>query len=260
MSDPVSDRFAHAAAVAGAAAEMALAHFRHREELVVEAKANAQDVVSRADREVETLIRDAVARAFPEDGFLGEEFGATLGTTGFTWIVDPIDGTTPFLAGLPHWCVSIAVRRGGTTEIGAIAAPTRDALYLARRGAGATLNGVALRDTGSLTLRNGLAGIGASHRVAPEVVAAAIGRLLAAGGMFYRDGSGALMLAEVAAGRLAAYWEPHMYPWDALAGLLLVAEAGGRTALYRPDRSVGRGDRVLAASEAAWREALEIFG
>jgi myo-inositol-1(or 4)-monophosphatase len=246
-------------AIAGAAGALALDFFERRAELEVEAKANAQDIVSRADREVEALIRARVAERFPEDGFLGEEYGATAGASGFQWVIDPIDGTSPFLFGLPHWCVSIAVRKGADTVAGAIAAPTRGELFTARRGGGARLNGAPLRAPADLTIRNGVVGIGANHRVPPGPTARVVERLLAAGGMFYRDGSGALMLANVAAGRLAAYWEAHMNAWDCLAGLLIVAEAGGRCAPFCPDGDLAPGDAVLAASTGAWDGMLGIL-
>jgi myo-inositol-1(or 4)-monophosphatase len=132
MNDAVAERHAAAEEIARAAGRLALDFFSRRDELVVEAKANAQDIVSRADREVEELIRARVTERFPDDGFLGEELGATPGASGYTWVIDPIDGTSPFLFGLPHWCVSIAVQSPGVTVAGAIAAPTRDEVFTAR--------------------------------------------------------------------------------------------------------------------------------
>jgi len=252
MNDHAAERAAAAAEIAGAAGALALDFFARREDLVVEAKANAQDIVSRADREVEALIRARVAAAFPDDGFLGEEFGATPGTSGYRWVVDPIDGTSPFLFGLPHWCVSIAVHDGRETIAGAIDAPTAGERYVARLGGGAELNGRRLRISADLTIRNGVIGVGANHRTPPRAAARVIERLLAAGGMFYRNGSGALMLAHVAAGRLAGYWEAHMNAWDCLAGLLLVAEAGGRCAPFCAGRDLAEGDAVLAMAPGAW--------
>jgi myo-inositol-1(or 4)-monophosphatase len=252
MINPAGARLAAAEEAANAAGRLALEHFRGRAGLVIEAKVNAQDVVSRADRDVEALIRARVAAHFPDDGFFGEESGITPGTSGFLWIVDPIDGTSPFLFGLPHWCVSIAVCEGSRAVAAAIAAPIREEIYTARAGGGARLNGALLTVPSRLTLANGLVGIGANHRVPARPTARVIERLLDAGGMFYRNGSGALMLAHLAAGRLAAYWEAHMNAWDAVAGLLIVAEAGGRCAPFCPDGDLAKGDVVLAAAPDAW--------
>jgi myo-inositol-1(or 4)-monophosphatase len=252
MADRELERRLQAAeAHARAAGAMAREFFLKRETLTIEAKADPQDIVSHADRSVETLLRAMVAEAFPGDGFLGEEEGLAEGTSGWTWVVDPIDGTSPFLHGMPHWCVSIAVMRGSETVIGAIFDPNENALYSGALGTGARLNNRPLRLDPALTLRNGMTGVGASYRTPPAQVGGLITALLADGGMFFRHGSGALMLAYVAAGRLAAYVEPHMHPWDCLAGLLLVREAGGWTAEYPGPDGLMQGGRIAAAGPGA---------
>lgn len=119
-------RFALAQSIARDAGAVALGYFNEREKLVIETKRDPQDVVSIADREVENLIRARVAETLPDDGFLGEEYGLTDGTSGFTWVVDPIDGTSPFVNGMPNWCVSIAVLCAGEPVIGVIYAPCPD--------------------------------------------------------------------------------------------------------------------------------------
>ncbi|WP_294641346.1 inositol monophosphatase [uncultured Aureimonas sp.] len=234
MSEPieptrtaVADRQSLAEAIAREGGRVALAYFRDRSRLTIDQKMNGQDVVSIADKEVETLLRERIAARFPDDGLLGEEYGLQDGSSGFRWVMDPIDGTSPFVFGIPAWCVSIAVMEGETIVAGVIYAPTTDELYSARRGGGATLNGRPIRVSGEATLQTGILGLGANHRVPSTVVSRAIGRLLDEGGMFIRNGSGALMMAYVAAGRLAAYWEPHMNAWDCYAGFVLIEEAGG---------------------------------
>jgi myo-inositol-1(or 4)-monophosphatase len=107
---------------------------------------------------------------------------------------------------------------------------------------------------------NAAVGIGASHRTPPERAAGAVARLLAGGGMFFRNGSGALMLAYVAAGRLAAYYEPHMHPWDCLAGLLIIREAGGRTAPFGASDDPEHGTAVFAAAPGAWDDLAWMVG
>lgn len=216
-----------AEAIAREGGRVALSYFRDRSRLTIDQKMNGQDVVSIADKEVETLLRERIAASFPDDGLLGEEYGLQEGTSGFRWVMDPIDGTSPFVFGIPAWCLSIAVMQGERIVAGVIYAPTTDELYSARRGAGATMNGQPIHVLESATLQTGVLGLGANHRVPAATVSRVVEQLLLEGGMFIRNGSGALMLAYVAAGRLAAYWEPHMNAWDCYAGFLLVEEAGG---------------------------------
>lgn len=259
MTDPVAARLTLAQTAARAAGAHALAHFANRDALVIESKHDALDMVSRADREAEEIIRAHVAAAFPDDGFLGEEGGAQPGTSGYTWVMDPIDGTVPFVSGLPHWCVAIALQSAQRTEAGAIYHPMQDEMFTARHGAGAHLNGAAMSISPATRLTNSLTGIGASHRTSAEHVASVIQALMHKRGMFYRSGSGALMLCHVAAGRLGGYYEPHMNVWDCLAGLLMVREAGGST-LPMPADAMENGGAVLAAAPGVWTDLLAISG
>lgn len=219
-------------------------------------KQNGQDVVSVADKAVEALIRARLQAAFPEDGFLGEESGSEAGTSGHRWVVDPIDGTSCFVFGRPDWCVSIALMREDETEFGLIFAPQADELFEAVRGGGARLNGRPISVNHQASLQTALTGVGANFRVPVAGAWRFVAELLEAGGMFIRSGSGALMLAEVACGRLAAYYEPHINAWDCLAGLCLVREAGGWTAPFG-DGAGGlmAGGPVIAAA-AQVRDAL----
>jgi myo-inositol-1(or 4)-monophosphatase len=227
VSVDIQSRFELAKQIARDAGALAFKHFKARDRLVIESKATLHDVVSAADREVEELIRYRIAAGFPEDGMLGEEYGLAASSGEYTWVVDPIDGTIPFVAGMPSWCVSIAVLKGDDVVVGVIHAPYVDELYAAGRGMGATLNGRRLALDSSLTIRNRTIGFGANHHASPDVVSGFIRRLLEAGGNFMRNGSGALTLAYVAAGRLAGYYEPYMHAWDCMAGYCLVKEAGG---------------------------------
>lgn len=245
MTDPIRDRFDLACRAATEAGALALSFFQNRDQLVIEAKASPQDIVSRADREVEDLIRAHLLGAFPQDAILGEEGGARAGDSGFLWVIDPIDGTSPFLAGLPHWCVVIALVQGGETVAAVTAHPLSGEVFTALRGQGAWLNGAPLRCNPDHRIDTSLVALGASHRTDPGHVAGVVAGLMRAGGMFYRNGSGALMLALVAAGRLGGYYEPHMNPWDCLAGILMITEAGGRARAIGPDPA---GGVVLAAA------------
>lgn len=252
ISKALEARFKLAQDIAHEAAALALGYFNQRETLVVETKRDPQDVVSIADREVEQLIRDRVANSFADDGFLGEEYGLNAGSSGFTWVVDPIDGTSPFVNGMPNWCVSIAVLKDGEPVIGVIKAPCFDELYASAKGLGATLNGKTLSLDPSRNMRNSVTGIGANNYVTPQVVAKIVEDLLEAGGTFIRNGSGALMIAYVAAGRLVGYYEPYMHAWDCMAGFCLVREAGGYTHPFPTQgEQLTKGSKVFVAAPGA---------
>ena len=259
MTNAILARHRAAEVIAAEAAALALDYFHRRADLVIEAKASPQDIVSRADREVEDLIRARVAVRFPQDGYMGEEGGTQVGSSGFIWVIDPIDGTSPYLAGLPHWCVAIAVLHHGETVLGVTHAPMAAEVFSAIKGGGVTLNRQPISLGEKLTLVTSLTGIGASHRNDLVVVGRVITGLLAAGGAFYRNGSGAIMLASVAAGRLGAYFEPHMNAWDCLGGLLMVREAGGVTAPFCGDGDFAKGGPVLAAAPGVWPDVLSII-
>ncbi|MTD26301.1 inositol monophosphatase family protein [Erwinia sorbitola] len=259
MSDDISRRLALAEQAAREAGAKALEYFNHRDQLVIETKRDAQDVVSIADREVELLINGQIARAFPDDGFLGEEFGLQAGSSGFTWVVDPIDGTSPFVNGMPNWCVSIAVIHQGEPVIGVIMAPCQQECFVSARGQGATLNGKPLHVDPSRTMQNHVTGFGANSYVTPERVGEIAAGITAVGGNFFRNGSGAMMLAWVAAGRLVGYYEPYMHAWDCLAGYCLVNEAGGWTHAFNTDgEALLRGAPVLAVAPGAKADLLKI--
>lgn len=257
----LQDRFALAQKMATDAGAVALAHFNAREQLVIETKADPHDVVSIADREVEDLIRARIAADFPGDAILGEEYGVSAGTSAYTWVIDPIDGTSPFVNGMPTWCISIAALRGEEIAIGVIYVPCNDELYAAADGMGATLNGKLLKLDASRNIRNAVTGIGANNHVTPATVASIVEKLLDAGGNFIRNGSGALMLAYVAAGRLVGYYEPYMHAWDCMAGYCLVKEAGG---WHHPFPVAGdgltKGSPVLAAAAGAVSDLRAIAG
>lgn len=259
MSDEVISRHGLAEKVAAEAAELALDFFNRRNELLTEAKASPQDVVSEADRKVEILIRQRILETFPNDGLLGEEHGLASGTSGFTWVIDPIDGTSPFLAGLPHWCIALALVFAGQTVAAVTHVPMAQEVYSARMGHGAWLNGKALRLDGQATIQNALTGIGASHHSDPDHIAGVISNLLQAGGAFYRNGSGAIMLAAVSAGRLGAYYEPHMNCWDCLGGILMVKEAGGKALAFGSQANPLTGGPVLVTAPLVWDAMVEII-
>lgn len=258
LSKDIQSRHLYACNLARQAGTEALAFFNQRDALIIEAKENPQDVVSRADREVEVLIRKAISNRFSDDAIIGEEAAPTNGTSGFTWVIDPIDGTMPFLSGLPQWCVAIALTHKGRTVAAATYAPVLETLYEARLGAGFYINGKPHKVSDALTLTDAMSAIGASHRCSPAHVGQVIEKLLKAGGAFYRNGSGAMMLATVASGQLAGYYEPHMNAWDCLGGLLMIEEAGGQTLAYDTTALLANGGRVLGAAPQAFDAFLNV--
>ncbi|MEM6381341.1 MAG: inositol monophosphatase family protein [Pseudomonadota bacterium] len=251
MTDPVAAREQLASALAKRAGQLALDYYSNRDSLEIETKASALDLVSIADRAVEDLIRDGIKAAFPDDGIVGEEGGAASGSSGYTWIIDPIDGTVPFLMGLPHWCVVIAVAKGSETLVGIIEVPCIGEHFAARKGQGARLNSSPLKLDPSKRINQVLVAVGANDRADRAVVTSIMDGLLASGGMFYRNGSGANMLANVAAGRLGGYIEPEMNSWDAVAGLLMIDEAGGVIQPFAADQAPGP---VLGAAPGVWND------
>lgn len=226
-ADPVAMRRAFAERLAVQAGETARAFFVRRDELLVERKSAVQDLVSQADREVEDEIRAAIAASFPGDAVLGEEHGLTRGTSAYTWIVDPIDGTSPFLTGQANWCVSIAVAEAGRTVCGVVHAPMFAETFVAEAGRGAFLNGRPLAMDPEWTLTSANVAYGGTKTGNADAAGAFVAALYREGGVVFRIGSGALMLCYVAAGRLAGYFDPSINIWDCAAGGLIVEEAGG---------------------------------
>jgi myo-inositol-1(or 4)-monophosphatase len=245
------------------AGELGMTYFRDRDSLTIESKGH-QDLVSDADRNVETFVRAAILEAYPEDGIVGEEHAPTKGASGFDWVIDPIDGTANFVRGIPAWTVVIAGVRHGACDVAVIHEPCTGETFHAHRGGGAFLNGRAMRASSTSSLGEGSVGTGFSNRREARNIVPFIESLVAHGGVFYRNASGALMLAYVASGRLIGYVEEHMNAWDCLAGLLLIEEAGGR--IVPPDAAsvLSEGTVVIAGGSNVFAEieamAAKAFG
>ncbi len=255
MSD--TDRADLAVEIARAAGALGLDFFRKIDDLRVERKGH-QDFISQADREVELFVRNALEEAAPKDAIVGEEYAPKEGVSGFTWVIDPIDGTTNFISGIPAWTVVVAGVRGGKTEIGVIFDPCNEELYLAVAGQGATLNGAAIHAPKGKGVRDGSIGVGFSNRVSTKGIQKLVTALLDAGGVFHRNASGALSLAYVASGKLLGYSEEHMNAWDCLAGQLIVAEAGARVEEQDADEMIANGGRVIVGLDGVFDELREI--
>ena len=231
-----------------AAGREALRYFRNASSLKVDRK-GAQDWVSEADRNVEVFIRDRLAEALADDGIFGEEHAPKTGTSGFDWVIDPIDGTTNFVNAIPAWTIVLAGVADGQTQVGVIHDPNAGETYVATRGGGATLNGAPMSVANGTALADGTVAVGYSNRVTASNILPVVGDVIASGAMFHRNASGALSLAYVSAGRLLGYLEEHMNAWDCLAGQLLVAEAGGRVEDQNADEMIAKGGRVVVGTK-----------
>ncbi len=239
------------------AGALAKQYFDQQDQLVVDRKGH-QDFVSQADKEVELLTRKLLAGEFPDDTIVGEEHSPTLGTSGFTWVIDPIDGTTNFVNGIPSWTVVVAGVENGSTQIGVIHDSCNNETFVAVRGQGASLNGSKLIIEDDRVLTEGTVGVGYSNRVDDQGIVRLVSALVDEGTMFFRNASGALSLAYVAAGRLIGYAEEHMNAWDCLAGQLIVAEAGGCIETQDAEEMIRDGGRVVVGTSAVFDRLLDI--
>jgi myo-inositol-1(or 4)-monophosphatase len=211
-----------------------LAARRRREGVhVADTKSSVVDVVTEADREVERLIRNRLADARPGDGILGEEGGGQTGTSGLTWLVDPIDGTTNYLYGIPHYAVSIAVVEGEPDPLtwadvaGVVHNPASGELFAAAVGEGATLNGTEINVAPPVPMGEALIGTGFAYDSEMRGIQGAIvTRLLPGVRDIRRHGTASLDLSFVACGRLNGYFERTLSPWDHAAGAIIAREAG----------------------------------
>jgi myo-inositol-1(or 4)-monophosphatase len=257
--DAIQKRFDFASRLIEEAGALAMSYFERLGTLTIKSKGQ-QDMASEADLNVEILIRDRLKLAFPEDDFLGEETGrGELAGADGIWVVDPIDGTQPFVHGMGGWCVSIAFVAAGRIELGFVTSPARRETFIGWRGHGSTLNGKPIA-VGSFTrLDEGIVGVGYSPRIGPDDFLPMFTRLLRQGGMFYREGSGALTLCSVACGRLIGYVEPHINSWDCLGALAVIQGAGGRINDFLAGDGLWKGNRVIAGPEALYPALEALF-
>lgn len=241
MQNPVVNVMIKAARQAGS---VLLRHMSKLDSLNVFEKGR-QDYASEVDSLAETEIIRELRRAYPDVAILAEESGA-MGKGRQTFVIDPLDGTSNFLRGFPHFCVSIALVENGEPTDGVIFDPLRNELFTASRGAGALLNDKKIRVTDRKDIAGSLLLTGFPPRERPRLAPQleTIRGLLGDAEDIRRTGSAALDLAYVAAGRADAYFEAGVKAWDIAAGMLLVREAGGRVCDYR-----GRGDQLLNAGQ-----------
>ena len=220
------------------------------------------DYVSQADRKAEDVLRTELMRVRPTYGFLGEESGEEQGTDGsHRWIVDPLDGTTNFLHGIPHFAVSVALERNGEMQAGVIYNPATDELYTAERGGGAYLNDRRLRVAQRREMTDAVIGTGVPHlgRGHHGKYLVELRHVMGECAGIRRMGAAALDLAYVAAGRLDGFWEQNLSIWDMAAGLLMIREAGGFTSDVTGGQRIFETGTVVAGNEHIIKSLCELI-
>jgi len=219
----------------------------------------ANDFVTRVDGAAEEAVIDIVRKAYPDHGFIAEESGESTPDAEYLWIIDPLDGTTNFIHGFPQYAVSIAVQRRGALEHAVVYDPTKNELFTASKGRGAFLNDRRIRVSKCLKLDDALVGTGFPFKE--------LGRLdlymkqlqvfMSKSSGVRRAGAAALDLAYVACGRLDAFWELGLAPWDMAAGALLIQEAGGLIADMTGEQDFMSTGDVVAATPKIFPAVLE---
>ncbi len=220
------------------------------------------DFVSAADHKAEKVLREALERARPDFGFVMEESGIVEGKDRqHRWHIDPLDGTTNFLHGIPHWAISVGLEREGVLVAGVVYDGAKDELFIAEKGKGAFLNNRRIRvsartDAADSVFGTGIPSLG--RRDHPGFLKQVRHVMMHTAGV-RRLGSAALDLAYVAAGRMEAYWEQGLNSWDVAAGALLVREAGGFVGdAFGRDEVLGA-DTIVAGNEAMHRVLLDLL-
>lgn len=250
---PVATQAAHRAG------ELILHHFRrpHR----VHSK-GPQDVVTQVDLDAEDIIVGTLSEAFPDHGFLGEEGHTAAQDQEYLWVIDPLDGTRNYTAGIPFFCVSIALAINGKATLGVIYDPVRGETFAARAGQGMYLNGESIRLAPKNSLEQAIVYVGflpAANPDNPELSLPMFLRLRHSVAAMRNMGSAALSLAYVACGRIDVAYQDRLSPWDMLAGVLLVEEAGGTaTDFGGGPLSVSSHDVIAANSSALHRAVLRL--
>jgi myo-inositol-1(or 4)-monophosphatase len=227
-------------------------------------KKGAIDLVTQIDREVETMFRALIGDRFPGHEVLAEEF-ATRGdrhrAAEYTWVFDPVDGTTNYAHGLPIFCSAVSLERHGHPIVAAIYDPSRKELFTAEKGSGAWLNGAPMRVSSAEALIDSLLCTGFPYTVHAEaesliaLFAAFIGKARAV----RRLGSAAIDLAYVACGRFDGFWEVRLNPWDISAGALLIEEAGGTVTLMEGEPFESRRGEIVASNGRIHRQMLDVI-
>jgi myo-inositol-1(or 4)-monophosphatase len=235
--------------------------FGELEKLQVSLKGPA-NFVTAADRRAEETLYQELSKARPGYGFLGEEGGVREGADkSHRWIVDPLDGTTNFLHGIPQFAISIALEREGTMVAGLVYNPASEEMFMAERGKGAFLNEGRIRVAARKTLSDAVIACGLPHRGRGELELGTreVGAMQPEVAGLRRFGAAALDMAWVAAGRLDGYWERNIKPWDIAAGLILVREAGGFVSDCDGGDDMLTKSHIVAGNEAIQKEVVRVL-
>ena len=219
----------------------------------------ANDFVTQIDQAAEQAIMETVRKAYPEHGFVCEESGSTAADAEVVWIIDPLDGTTNFIHGFPQYCVSIAVRSRGALAHAVVYDPARNELFTASKGRGAFLNDRRIRVSKATRLTEALVGTGFPFKELSrlELYTRQLQTLMRTCAGVRRAGAAALDLAYVACGRLDAFWELGLSPWDMAAGALLIVEAGGLVGDLHGDSGYLDSGDISAATPKIFAALLE---
>ncbi|MDZ4311208.1 MAG: inositol monophosphatase family protein [Cypionkella sp.] len=235
--------------------------FREVENLQVSTKGPG-DFVTKADREAERIIKEDLMGARPTYGWLGEETGEQDGQDPTRrWIVDPLDGTTNFLHGMPHWAISIALEHKGEIVSAVVFDAAKDEMFWAEKGSGAWMNDRRLRVSGRRAMHEAVfaTGVPFSTKKTLPATLADLARLMPACAGMRRWGVASLDLAYVAAGRFDGYWERELQQWDIAAGILLVKEAGGLIGPVREGYDILEKGALICANEALFAPLTKII-
>ena len=240
-------------------ARVLLNNIERRHQLKIEHK-NGYEEVSEVDRRAEQAIAEALMEAYPDHAVVGEEFGGEPGDSEYVWYIDPLDGTANYLSGLPHFCVSVGVLHQGVPAHGAIIDPVRGEEFHASRGHGAYLNNRRLRVTEQRRFAGAILTTGSPHPGIRRHWGSFLKMQASLGPNSRserRSGSAALDLAYVAAGRVDGYWQLGLKPFDLVAGVVMVREAGGRVAdIAGGERFLETGN-VVASNSQLFKSMLQ---
>jgi myo-inositol-1(or 4)-monophosphatase len=217
------------------------------------------DFVTRVDHAAEEAILEIVRKSYPDHAVLAEESGAAAGAAEYQWIIDPLDGTTNFIHGFPQYCVSIAIRHRDVLAHGVIYDPNRNELFTASKGRGAFLNDRRIRVSKCLRLGDALIGTGFPFREGARIdlYTNQLKNLMQKTAGVRRAGAAALDLAYVACGRLDAFWELGLSPWDMAAGALMIQEAGGLVGDLRGDSGYLESGEIACATPKIYPTLLD---